>query len=169
MVETITLPQGTQWVARVRECAEHNMRNHESCTQGVLDAFMKELGISDPLVLRAAGALHGGMLSSLTCGIHTAGMMVLGLLMGREDVEAGVDGLLPVVLPGQELIRRLNRKIGSHSCLELTGVDFQDLNKAMEFVVSEEHGKCISRVAEGAEEIGLFLRDLEAKGELFRQ
>lgn len=141
---------------------------YDSCTQSILAAFMEELGIDDPLVMRAAGAMHGGMLCSLTCGIHTAGMMVLGLLIGREDIKEGMDGLFPVTVPGQQLMTRLNKRIGSHSCKELTGVDFSDLEKAMAFYSSKDHEKCYSLVAEGAEEIALFLKDLEADGDLFR-
>jgi len=144
------------------------MTRYDSCTQSVLAAFMDELGIDDPLVMRAAGAMHGGMLCSLTCGIHTAAMMVLGLLMGRENIEQGMDGLFPVVIPGQQLIARLNERIGSHSCREITGVDFTDLEKAMAFYSSKDHEKCFSLVAEGAEEIGLFLKELEENGGLFR-
>jgi len=145
-----------------------NMKRCQSCTQSVLASFMEELGVKDPLVMRCAGAMHGGMLCSYTCGVHVAGAMVLGLLMGRENLEQGLDGLFPIVLPAQELMMRLNGRLGSHSCKELTGVDFTDLNEAMKFMSSKEHDKCLERVAEGAEEIGLFLKQLEEKGELFR-
>jgi len=168
MVQTVRLPEGAEWIARVEEKAASNMRNHESCTQSILAAFLEELGIRDPLVMRAAGALHGGLLSSLTCGIHIAGLMVVGLLVGRETLAEGMDGLLPAVLPAQELVRRLNGRIGSHSCRELTGVDFTDLNRAMEFLLSGEHETCIVRVGQGAGEIARFLKELEARGELFR-
>jgi len=168
MVKLVALPTTPDWVEEVRQRAFHNMSRHESCAQSLLAAFMDGLGLEDPLVLRAAGAFHGGMVSSLTCGIHTAGAMVLGLLMGRERLEAGLDGLLPIVVPMQELIRRLNRRLGSSSCKELTGVDFSDLNAAIGFYVAGENAKCFQRVAEGAEEIALFLRELEATGQLFR-
>jgi C_GCAxxG_C_C family probable redox protein len=167
-MELIKLPNSSDWVSRVKAKALNNMTQHESCTQSVVAAFMEELGIKDPLVIRSAGAMHGGMLCSYTCGVHVAGAMVLGLLMGREDLEQGLDGLLPIVGPTQELMARLNEKLGSHSCKELTGVDFTDLEAAMVFMNSKDHDKCLERVAEGAEEIGLFLKQLEERGELFR-
>jgi hypothetical protein len=108
------------------------------------------------------------MLSSYTCGVHVAGLMVLGLLMGRDNIEEGLDGVFPIAIPGQELIRRLNAKIGSHSCKELTGVDFTDLNAALAFHASKAHEKCFTRVGDGAEEIGSFIKELNQKGELFR-
>jgi hypothetical protein len=58
--------------------------------------------------------------------------------------------------------------MGSASCRELTGVDFTDMNQAIAFFGTEGHEKCMSRVAEGAEEIALFLKNLNERGDLFR-
>lgn len=168
MVRPIELPQDPGWVSRVKDKARRNMMRCESCTQSILAAFMEELDIDDPMVIRSAGAMHGGMLCSLTCGIHTAGLMVLGLLMGREELEQGLDGLFPIIAPGQELMGRLIRKFGSHMCREISGVVFTDLEQAMHYYSSGENEKCFDLVAEGAEEIALFLKELEEKGELFR-
>ncbi len=95
-------------------------------------------------------------------------MMVLGLLMGRDRLEDGVDGLFPIVLPGQELMGRLIKTFGSHMCRDISGVVFTDMEQAMQFYASKENEKCISLVAEGAEVIALFLQELEDRGELFR-
>lgn len=168
MVRLIELPRSADWVEKVKEKAFQNMSQHESCTQSILGAFMEELRIENPLVMRAAGAMHGGMVSSLTCGIHVAGAMVLGLLMGREKLQGGLDGLLPIVVPAQDLIQRLNKRLGSSSCRELTGVDFTDMEAAIRFYATGENQKCFFRVADGAEEIALFLTELEESGQLFR-
>ncbi len=168
MIEEIQLPQEADWIGRVSEKSLDRMKRNHSCTQSILSAFMEELGIEDPLVIRSAGAMHAGMLCSLTCGVHTAGLMVLGLLMGREKMESGLDGLIPIMEPGQELITRLTKRIGSNSCRLLSGIDFTDMGQVMEFYASKENEKCFSFVKDGAEEIGLFLRELDARGELFR-
>jgi C_GCAxxG_C_C family probable redox protein len=168
VVTQITVPSDPDWPARVRARAHHNVSNYESCTQSIVAAFMAELGIEDPMVIRAAGGMHGGMVSSLTCGIVSAAMMVLGLLMGREKLEEGIDGIFPIVVPGQDLIARLEKRLGSTSCKELSGVDFTDLEKAMHFITSGENAKCFHHVADGAEEIARFLQERSEKGELFR-
>jgi C_GCAxxG_C_C family probable redox protein len=168
VVRAVSLPEGTEWISRVRDRAQQNMVRYHNCTQSILGAFMEEFGIDDPLVISAAGAMQGGMLTSLTCGVHTGGMMVLGLLMGREKLDQGIDAMFPIIGPAQKLIQRLNKRLGSHSCRELTGVDFTDLARAMEFYSSEEHEKCFNYVEEGAEEIALFLKELEEAGELFK-
>jgi C_GCAxxG_C_C family probable redox protein len=168
MITEITVPTDPDWPARVRARAHHIVSKYESCTQSIVAAFMEELGIDDPLVLRAAGAMHGGMVSSLTCGIVSGGMMVLGLLVGRENIEEGMDGLFPIVVPAQDLVARLQKRLGSTSCKEISGVDFTDLERAMKFISSGENTKCFDLVANGAEEIARFLQELSEKGELFR-
>lgn len=129
---------------------------------------MESLGLNEPMVIRSAGAMFGGFCSSLTCGIHTAGLMIFGLIMGRETLEEGLDGLIPVVIPAQKLLRQLNHRLGSHSCLELTGVDFTDLEQAMRFKMSPDHDLCLQRVEDGAYEIARYLKPLEEHGDLFR-
>ena len=168
MVEGIRLPESKDWADRVKYRAGEIMEKHESCAQSILVAFMEELGIENPMVVRAAGALHGGMMSSLTCGIHVGGLMVLGLLMGRENLAQGLEGLMPVSVPAHELVTRLTRTLGSHSCKDLTGVDFADMNQAMNFYITGENKKCIDRVVRGAEEIACFLIEKQQSGELFR-
>ncbi len=164
----IQLPDSQDWVSRMSQTARTNMKEYHSCTQSILAAFMEAVGLDEPWVMRSAGALHGGMLTSLTCGVHTAGMMILGLVMGRERIEEGLDGMMPVLMPAQELMDRLNKVVGGHSCLELTGVDFSDLNQAITFMGSDAYEKCLARVEDGAREIGLFLLNLNERGELFQ-
>lgn len=168
MPRKITIPKGDHWIARVREKARAHMKRNHSCTQSILGAFMDELGIDDPLVIRAAGAMHAGMLASLTCGVHTGGLMVLGLLMGRERLDSGIDGLFPIMAPGQELVARLNKRLGSSSCRELSGVDFTDMEHVSKYYSSGDYERCLSFVADGAEEIAAFLKELDERGELFR-
>lgn len=168
MLDEIVIPQGEDWIARVRETALARMKQSHSCAQSILSTFMDELGIEDPLVIRAAGAMHTGMLCSLTCGVYTGALMTLGLLMGREKLEVGVDGLYPIMLPGQELVSRLHARLGAHSCLDLVEVDFTDVEQIGEYYASGKPERCGNFVADGAEELGLFLQEKAESGELFR-
>jgi C_GCAxxG_C_C family probable redox protein len=129
---------------------------------------MEQFGIEDKMVLRAAGGFHGGMMCSLTCGIVTGAMMFLGLLIGRENIEEGMEGLMPIIMPAQELVSLFTKRLGSSSCKELTGVDFTDLNQAIAFQMSGDNKKCLDRMEQGAEELALFLIEKQKKGELFR-
>ena len=105
---------------------------------------------------------------SLNCGVHTGGVMGMGLVLGRDRPEDGTDGLKQIVISTRELIKRLNHRLGSHSCLDLTGVDFTDLRQAAIFSRSDEHRKCFGRVADGAEVIATLISELRDQGELQR-
>ncbi|MFO7963105.1 MAG: C-GCAxxG-C-C family protein [Desulfobacterales bacterium] len=162
----IEIPDNPEWIARVKEKAFTNAVSYGSCTQSILSAFMDEFGIDDPVLMRSAGAMHVGMLTSLTCGIHSAAMMILGLVMGREDPAQGHDGIILIMEPGQLLMKRLNQRLGGHNCLDLTGTDFTDLDQAIAFQASTEAEKCLYRMRDGAEEIARFLDDLKRNKEL---
>ena len=102
------------------------------------------------------------------CGVHTAGLMILGLIAGRERLEFGLDGMMPIILPAQRMVKTLTARIGGHACLEMTGVDFTDLEAAMTYKLSGDHEKCVDRVGDGAQAIAELLQDLDAEGALFR-
>ena len=167
-LKPISIPPSPAWIEAVAMDAEQKMRHYDNCAQSILAAFMEAFEMENPHVLGSAGAMLGGMTASLTCGVHTGSLMVLGLLMGRDDMTQGMDGLYPIVMPAQELIKRLSRRLGSHSCMELTGVDFTDLEQALAFMQSDLHGDCVRRVKAGAEELAGFLAELHANGEIFR-
>ena len=166
--DTGTIPQDPQWPDLMKTRTVDYLKRYDSCTQSILWAFMQELGMENRMVLRAGGAMQGGMMSSLTCGVHTAGLMILGLLVGRERLESGLDGMMPIILPAQDLVQTLTARIGGHSCLEMTGVDFTDLEAAMVYKLSADHEKCVDRVGEGARVIAESLQNLSRRGELFR-
>ena len=66
------------------------------------------------------------------------------------------------------MVKTLTGRIGGHSCLEMTGVDFTDLEAAMNYKLSDDHERCVNRVGDGAQAIAELLQDLDAKGALFR-
>jgi hypothetical protein len=72
------------------------------------------------------------------------------------------------MLPGQELVSRLHGRLGAHSCLDLVEVDFTDIAQIGEYYASDKPESCVTFVADGAEEIGLFLQEKSESGELFR-
>ena len=163
-----SIPKDPLWPDEMKTQAMTYLKRYDSCTQSILWAFMEALGMQNRMVLRAGGAMHGGMMSSLTCGVHTAGLMILGLLAGRERLESGLDGMMPIILPAQRMVKTLTGRIGGHSCLDMTGVDFTDLEAAMTYKLSDDHERCVDRVGDGARAIAEVLQDLDERGALYR-
>lgn len=75
---------------------------------------------------------------------------------------------MPIAVPSQDLVRLLTRQIGGHSCLEMTGVHFSDLEAALAYKVPDDHEQCVARVGAGAEVIARFLQKLSTEGGMFR-
>lgn len=164
----LPIPTDPGWPQRMKDRSMAYLERYDSCTQSILWAFMEDLGMENRMVLSAAGAMQGGMMNSLTCGVHTAGLMILGLLVGRENLESGLDGMMPIIDPVQRLVKTLNERLGGHSCLEMTGVDFTDLEAALIYKLSDDHHRCVRRVGDGAAAIAELLQELAGKGALFR-
>lgn len=151
-VKSIVLPAGEDWIFHIRDRAYNYEKKYGNCSQAILKAFMDEFAIENPTLIRSAGGMFGGMMSSLTCGAISASVTVLGMFVGREKMEQGQEALYPIVGPAQTLVKRLKKKLGGSTCGELTGVDFSDLKAAAEFGASKEHELCFERTAIGAEE-----------------
>ncbi len=163
-----SIPGDPMWPEMMKTQAMTYLKQYDSCTQSILWAFMEALDIQNRMVLRAGGAMHGGMMSSLTCGVQTAGLMILGMIAGRERIQSGLDGMMPIILPAQRMVKTLTGRIGGHFCLDMTGVDFTDLEAAMTYKLSDDHERCVDRVGEGARAIAELLQDMDARGALFR-
>lgn len=95
---------------------------------------------------------------------------MLDLLAGRERLESGLDGMMPLILPAQRMVKTPTNRVGGHSCLDMTvtGVDFTDLEAAMTDKLSDDHKRWVDRVGEGARAIAEVLQDLDTRGALFR-
>ena len=162
------VPYDPPWPERMKTRATIYLKKYDSCTQSILWAFMEDLEMENRMVLRAGGAMQGGMMSSMTCGVHTAGLMILGMLVGRDRLESGLDGMMPIIMPAQHMVKTLTEAIGGHSCFEMTGVDFTDLEAAMIYKMSDDHERCVDRVGNGAQAIAELIQDFDSKGDLFQ-
>jgi C_GCAxxG_C_C family probable redox protein len=106
-----------------RESAVRSFGQGWSCSQAVLSAFSKSLGLEKEKAVKISQAFGGGMARmGLTCGAVTGAMMVIGLKHGRtrpED-EKAKEKTYALVL---ELARRFREHHGSLICRELIGFD----------------------------------------------
>lgn len=91
------------------------------CAESVLLAVAQGLGVSSPLIPRLATGFCSGLARSCgTCGAFSAGVMGLGLALGRDS---GSDELDETYGPAQEFREFFLARFGSLNCRELTGHD----------------------------------------------
>ncbi|SMB79800.1 C_GCAxxG_C_C family probable redox protein [Desulfonispora thiosulfatigenes DSM 11270] len=94
-----------------------------SCSQSVLCAFASDFNLDQITALKVAGGFGGGMGQlGETCGVVTAGFMVIGLKYGKISVnDTTSKGKTNKVI--REFARIYQDKVGSLKCRELLGCD----------------------------------------------
>ena len=75
-------------IERAAELAFVYEKTYYGCSQTTLAALIEAFGVGGPDLLRASTCLAGGVaLHGNVCGVLTAGMMMIGYLAGRDDLQ----------------------------------------------------------------------------------
>jgi len=91
------------------------------CAESVLLAVAEGLGVASPLVPRMATGFCSGLSRSCgTCGAFSAGVMALGMILGRDSARDDLDLTYGPVREYQDFFLEC---FGSLNCRELTGHD----------------------------------------------
>jgi len=91
------------------------------CAESVLLAVSEGLGVASPLIPRVATGFCSGVSRTCgPCGAFSAGVMALGLVLGRDS---GRDDLDETFVPAQEFREYFLKRFGALNCRELTGHD----------------------------------------------
>ena len=116
---------------RVGELAYENYKKSFGCSQSMLHAFQEVLGFKDDFWFKALGGLQGGGSSGLTCGALVTGWILIGARVGRNNIEEGLEAILPAFEPSQRLTNRFKPMYKSTVCSEITGVNWFDMNEVV--------------------------------------
>jgi C_GCAxxG_C_C family probable redox protein len=91
------------------------------CAESVLTAVSDEAGVTSPLIPRIATGFCGGIARTRgICGAVTGGIMALGILYGRDNVQQSYDTVYEKV---QQFLQAFEEEYMSINCFELTGCD----------------------------------------------
>ncbi len=94
------------------------------CSQATLAALMEVFGIFEPAVLRAATALSGGVARRGTaCGSLSGGLLMIGLLTGRDDLEMTTQYQRGMQF-ADKLCKRFEEAYGSIVCRDIQKIKF---------------------------------------------
>lgn len=87
------------------------------------------LGLEDDLTFKAANSLVVGQaFTGNTCGVLSAGIMVLGMKYGRgrAEIEEGTAGVLKGILPAYRLVKWFEDEFGTTICREISGMKMSE-------------------------------------------
>ena len=88
----------------------------------------------------------------MTCGALVTGLILIGGRVGRNNLDEGMQGMLPAFPPCQELASWFKPMYKSTVCSEISGVNWFDMNEVVNHFLGpeamEHHEKC-ARLAGG--------------------
>ena len=104
---------------RVAWAAYYNDRAYEGCSRCVLEALRSHLHVGDGEALRASTALAGGVARmGETCGALLGGIMGIGLVLGREELE-DIQAYRDTMEASYKVYYRFKEEVGSTICFEI--------------------------------------------------
>ncbi len=147
------------------------------CSHDVLDRLRGSISVDQQLLDATAGFLGGTILSGMTCGAFTAGVMALGLALGRiENSRLRVLRLIgTMTMGGNALADNLNAfsctmnrghrlgewfasRFGSTLCREITECDFSITGDVQRFIEKGGVARCREITQGVAREVQAMIR-----------
>lgn len=121
-------------IAKAATLGYENEMNYGGCSQSVVSALIEAFGLGGSDLLRASTPLAGGIARrGNVCGALAGGLLMVGLLTGRDDLEMGEQ-----YQRGQEyansLYIRFEEKMGSAICADIQKMKF---GKAFDLLTQE--------------------------------
>jgi hypothetical protein len=132
---------------RVAELAYNNYQKCFGCSQSMLHAFQEVLGFKDDFWFKALGGLQGGGSCGLTCGALVTGFILIGARVGRNNIDEGLEGILPAFEPSQRLTLWFKPMFKSTVCSEITGVNWFDMNEVVAHYLGPRGPETIEKCA----------------------
>ena len=105
------------------------------CSQVVLRAYAKDIGISEDEANRVAACFGGGMMMGRTCGVFTGAMMAIGLRYGHSDQENIMEQKEIMMEKSAAFREEFLKRHGSAECKKLLGYDVsvpEELQEALD-------------------------------------
>ena len=123
---------------RIAWAAYYNDRVYEGCTRSVLQAIQSHLHLGDGEAIKASTALAGGVARmGETCGALIGGIMAIGLVLGREELE-NIQAYRDTMEASYKLYNRFKLETGSTICFE---IQKRLLGRSFDFKRDEEAEK----------------------------
>jgi len=144
-----------QFVADLKKRTFDTEMKCHGCAQVIVQTFLDIFGEDNRLVSMASSPFAAGLaLTGNNCGALVGGLMSLGLVYGRRDVNEGMPGILAGIRPMRKLVKYFDETYQDLNCRDITGTDLADPEKAAAYFESGGLEKCATMMADVAGFVG---------------
>jgi C_GCAxxG_C_C family probable redox protein len=124
---------------------------YHGCGQVIVQTFLDIFEENNVSVSMASSPFAAGLaLTGNNCGALIGGLMVLGLVFGRKDIEEGMVGILNGIRPMRKLVKYFEEKYENVDCRDITKTDMADPEKAGAYFDAGGLKKCANMMADVA-------------------
>ncbi len=120
--------------------SDSSINSIDHCSSSIFEEIENRTGISDPYLQQLSTGLSGGLgLSGGGCAALSAGIMLLGLKFGNEDLEDGKKrsplkwSPPKFVKYANKIIKLFKEKFGSLECRDITNTTFESIENFNEY------------------------------------
>jgi C_GCAxxG_C_C family probable redox protein len=133
---------------------------YHGCAQVVVQTFLDVFDVDNvPLSMASSHFAAGLALTGNNCGALIGGIMVLGLVFGRDDITRGMQAIVEGIRPSRKLVKYFEQKYSKLNCREITGTDLADPKKAETYFNAGGLEKCARMMADVSGVVGEALYD----------
>ena len=145
----------SQFVEELRKTTFDTEVKCHGCAQVIVKTFLDVFEEDNTPVSMASSPFAAGLaLTGNNCGAVIGGLMVLGLVFGRKDVNEGMEGILAGIRPMRKLVKYFEETYLSPNCREITGTDLANPEKATAYFEAGGLEKCANMMADVAVFVG---------------
>jgi len=131
-----------------KQIFEREVKYH-GCSQVIVQTFLDAFEEDNPVVSMAASPFAAGMaMTGNNCGALTGGLMTLGMVFGRKELNEGTEGILRGIRPMRKFIKYFESHYKHLNCRDITQIDMADPEQATAYFQAGGLEKCATMMAD---------------------
>lgn len=154
----------SEFVEDVRKKTFDTEMKCHGCGQVIVQTFLDIFEENNTSVSMASSPFAAGLaLTGNNCGALIGGLMTLGLVFGRKDVNEGMEGILAGIRPMRKLVKYFETTYLNLNCRDITNADLANPKEATAYFEGGGLEKCAGMMADVAGFVGEIIYEEKEK------
>jgi len=154
----------SEFVEDVRKKTFDTEMKCHGCGQVIVHTFLNIFEENNTSVSMASSPFAAGLaLTGNNCGALIGGLMTLGLVFGRKDVNEGMEGIIAGIRPMRKLVKYFEETYLNLNCRDITNADLANPKEATAYFEGGGLEKCAGMMADVAGFVGEIIYEEKEK------